>query len=379
NSASKGGQLPWFSRGKLPLVEFENVAFNLKENGQVSEPFSTSYGWHILKRIDKRELAPLEKMRAELKQKVEKGQRGQAGRSSMINKIKNEYGFSEFTTKNKKGISFPVMDEIISKMDTSYWDGKWSSTKAKGLEKPMFKIGNNTYTQADFAKFLEQRQTKRPKNDLTGVVKIQYNNWVNDRCLALEESMLDKKYPEFKSLMQEYRDGILLFDLLDKKVWSKALKDSVGLNSYYEKTKNNYLWPERADVSLFRFIDEKIAGKVKKLISKNKNEKDILAEINKNTQLNLSVENITYLKKEREIVDNNWKEGVVGPLKDNSDGKLYVLKVNKILPVQPKKLNETKGLVITDYQNYLDKEWINELRGKYKFQVNKEVMNTVGQ
>jgi peptidyl-prolyl cis-trans isomerase SurA len=378
STASKGGQLPWISRGKLPFIEFENVAFNLKANGDISEPFLTAYGWHIVKRIDKRDLATFEKMRNELKQKVEKGQRGQVGKASMIAKIKNENVFTEFTTKNKKNVSFVALEEVISKLDTTFWEGKWNSESAKGMTKPLFKIGSATYTQLDFAKFLEQRQTKRAKSDFNVVVRTQYNTFVNEKCISLEESMLDKKYPEFKALMQEYRDGILLFDLLDKKVWSKAMKDSVGLKNYYEQNKNNYLWEERADVSLYKCADDKIAKQVKSMISKKKTDKEITENINKNSQLNLNIENIMYLKKERKLIDENWKEGLFGPLKDESDGKLYVVKVNKLLPKQPKQINEAKGAITSDYQNYLEKEWVKELRSSHKLEINKEVMATVG-
>ena len=378
STASKGGQLPWISRGKLPLIEFENKAYELKENGQISEPFLTSYGWHIVKRIDKKELPAFEQMRNELKQKVEKGQRGQVGRASMIAKIKNENGFAEFTIKNKKGLSFPAFDELVSKLDSSYWEGKWSSEKAKGLAKPLFKVGESTYTQTDFAKYVEQRQTKRPKNDFSSVLKLQYNNWVNDKCIALEESMLDKKYPEFRALMQEYRDGILLFDLLDKKVWTKAMKDTTGLKNFHNENKNNYLWDERADVTLYKCADEKIAKQAKSLITKKKSDKEITDVINKNSQLNISVENIMYLKKERKLIDDNWKEGISNPVKDETDGKFYVIKVNKLLPKQPKSLNEAKGAITADYQTFLEKEWVKELRAKHKVEVNKEILSTVG-
>ena len=378
NSSNKGGQLPLISRGKLPSVEFENAAYSLKENGDISQPFLTNYGWHIVKRNEKKELASFEKMKNELKPKVEKGQRGMVGKNSLIAKIKKENNFTESTVKNKKGMTFPNLDELILKLDTTYWEGKWSAEKAKSMSKPLFTLGGKNYTQYDFAKFLEQRQTKRLKNDLSSIAKVQYNNFVNDRCIALEESMLDKKYPEFKALMQEYRDGILLFDLMDKKLWTKSMKDSTGLKNFYENNKNNYLWDERAEVTLFRCLDEKIGNQVKSMISKKKTEKEITEKINKNSQLNLSVENITYLKKERKIIDDNWKEGVYGPLKDETDGKLYVLKVNKVMPKQPKLLNEAKGLIISDYQTYLEKEWINELRGKNKIEINREVMATVG-
>ena len=136
--------------------------------------------------------------------------------------------------------------------------------------------------------------------------------------------------------MQEYRDGILLFDLTDKKVWTKAMKDTIGLKGFYDTNKNNYLWQDRADVTLYRCADEKIAGQVNALLKKKKSDKEITETINKTSQLNLSIENIMYLKGERALIDNNWKEGVSAAVKDDTDGKLYVLKVNRLISPTPK-------------------------------------------
>ena len=377
-TAQKGGQLPWFGTGKMPSVEFEKKAFELKNNGDISEPFTTTYGWHIIKRVDKREIASFEQMQNELKQKVARDQRSQMGRTSMIAKIKKENNFTEFYVTKKNTTIFSALDEIIVKLDTTYWEGKWSMEKVKGMNKPLFQMGTRTFTQEDFAKYLELRQTKRPKSDVSAVVKAQYKNWVDEQCIAMEESKLESKYPAFKALMQEYRDGILLFDLTDKKVWTKAMKDTVGLKSYYDANKNKYLWADRADVTLYRCADNKVADQVTKLMKKKKSDKEITETINKSSQLNLNIENIMYLKGERSIIDNNWKEGISAPVKDESDGKLYILKVNKLIPPTPKTINEAKGIITSDYQNYLEQEWIKSLRKKHSVVVNQEIVKTVG-
>jgi peptidyl-prolyl cis-trans isomerase SurA len=379
NSATKGGLIDWFGTNKLPK-EFEDAAFSLAKNGDISKPFTTSYGWHIVKRDSVKGLLPFESMKAELKQKVAKDPRSQAGRGSLINKIKADNKFTEMTVTKGKGktakTSFPALDELVTKVDSTYWDGKWSADKAKGLAKPLFTLGGKTYTQADFAKYLETRQTRRAKNDFKSIITSQYNTWVNEQAIALEESMLDKKYPEFKALMQEYRDGILLFDLTDKKVWTKAMKDTTGLKNFYEANKNNYLWEERADVTFYKCNDEKTCNTVLGMLKKKKADKDITDAVNKSSQLNLNIESITYLKGERKLVDNNWKEGLSGVVKDE-DGKFYVLKVNKLMPKSPKALNEAKGIITADYQNYLEKQWLASLREKHKVEVNRDVLKMI--
>ena len=196
--------------------------------------------------------------------------------------------------------------------------------------------------------------------------------------MNFEDAQLEKKYVDFRNLLREYRDGILLFDLTDQKVWSKAVKDTNGLKDYYEKNKNNYLWAERAEVSTYKCLNDKVAKDVRKLLKENKSEKVITETINKPSQLNLSVENITYLKGENKNVDENWKAGVAPKdVMDEKEKKVFVIVINKISPKSPKTLGECRGMVTADYQNYLEKEWLDYLKGKYVVKVNNDVLSTI--
>lgn len=375
-SAEKGGELNWFSAGKMPVVEFENKAFSLKNNGDYSEPFMTKYGWHIVKRLDKKDLpAPFETVKAEIKQKVNKDSRSQAGRSALIARVKKENNFKENKTVVKKVVSFPALTEFEAVIDSSYFLGKWKAEKAASLTKEMFSLGTKKYTQTDFANFLETRQTRRAVSDKKFTLEQQYKNFVEESAVAYEESQLESKYPEFKALMQEYRDGILLFELTDRKVWSKAVKDTTGLKEYYEKNKNNYLWDERADVTTYKCADEKVAKEVRKMLSKKKTEKEILDVINKKSQLNLATETVMYVKGENKMIDENWKEGLSADIK--KDGKVIILAVNKVLPKTPKLLNEAKGMVTADYQNFLEKDWLSNIRKNHTIEVKEDVLNSV--
>ena len=375
-SSEKGGELSWFSTGKMPVPEFEAVSFSLKNKGDLSEPFMTKFGWHIVKLIDKKAIpAPFESMKAELKQRVNKDSRSQAGKSSLIAQVKKENNYKENKVVAGKKVSFPALDEIETKVDSTYFQGKWKAEKANGLTKELFTLGNKKYTQEDFAKYLETRQTRRSVADKHFTIEQQYKNFVDESVIALEESMLEAKYPDFKVLIQEYRDGILLFELTDRKVWSKAVKDTTGLKEYYEKNKNNYLWDERADVTTYSCADEKIAKSVRKLLSKKKTEKQMLEEINKKSQLNLSTETVMYLKGENKMIDDNWKEGLSADIK--KDNKVIILSVNKLLPKTPKLLAECKGMVTADYQNFLEKEWLSSIRKGHEIKVNEEVLNSV--
>jgi peptidyl-prolyl cis-trans isomerase SurA len=364
-SAKKGGELPWFGTYKMP-PEFEKAAFAIPNKGDICAPFRTKYGWHIILLKDKRGLASFDDMKNELKGKVTKDSRSQAGRESLIAKLKTEYKFKENTK---------LRDEFYKVLDSSYFEGKWDGAKAKALNKVMFNLNDKNFNQTDFTAYLTNHQSKRPAGDFVMTVNNMYKQFVDESVINYEEARLDTKYPEFKALMTEYRDGILLFQLTDEKVWSKAVKDTTGSKEFYEKNKTNYMWEERADATVYSCSDDKVAKKVHDMLKKKKTDKEIIDAINKDSQLNLSVDSKIFNKGENEYVDKNWKEGTSDDIK--SDKKVIIVVTNKIIKPQPKEYADARGMVTADYQSYLEKEWIASLKSKYKVTVDEKVLATV--
>lgn len=368
-SAERGGQLQPFKSGRLPKA-FEDAAFELKNNNDVSEPVMTPYGWHLIKRNDLKTVPSFAEMKNELKNKVTRDSRSQMGRKALIERVKKEGSFKE-NLKNR--------DEISKVLDTTYLKATWKADRVSKLgNKEIINLGGKSYTQMDFAKYLESQMTFRSTTDLNELMKTMYRNWIEEVVVNYEDSKLDQKYPEFKNLLREYRDGILLFDLTDQKVWSKAVKDSAGLKDFYEKNKNNYMWGERADVTTYKCLNDKISKEVRKMLKAGKSEKEIVETLNKTSQLNVSTENVMYLKGENKNVDVNWKSGVVAnDIKDEKENKVLVIVINKILPKSPKQLAECRGMVTADYQNHLEAEWLKYLRNKYSVSVDEAVLGTV--
>ena len=368
-SNDKGGMLPSFKGGKFP-PEFENVAFGLKNNNDYSEPVMTPFGWHIIKRNDLKPIPPFNEVKNEYKNRISRDSRSQMGRVALIAKIKKENNFTE-NIKNR--------DELIKVMDSTYLKATWKAENASKLgNKEIFKLSGKSYSQNDFAKFLESQMTFRSPTDLGELVKSIYKTWVDESIISFEDTQLEKKHVDFANLYREYRDGILLFDLTDQKVWSKAVKDTAGLRGFYEKNKNNYLWGERAEVTTYRCLNEKVSKDVRKLYKEGKSEKVITEIINKTSQLNVSSESVTYLKGENKNVDANWKQGIAEKdIKDEKENKVLVIVVERILPKSPKTIGECRGNVTADYQTYLDSEWLSYLKSKYKVIVNEDVLSTI--
>lgn len=365
-SARRGGELPSFGRTSGYPQEFKDAAFALAKNGDFSKPLKTRFGWHIIKRMSSSTIPPFSEAKSELKMKIARDQRANVGRTALINKIKNWYNFKE---------DVKTRDELVKVLDTTVFAGSWKAEKAAALNKVIFTLGDKKYSQKDFAAYIESHQTPREKADYHVIVNSMSKQWEDDALIEYEENRLDVKYPKFKALMDEYRDGILLFEVTDKKVWSKAVKDTVGLKDYYEKHKSSYMWGERADIDIITSSKPEIATEAHKLLEKGKTIKDVVAQLNKDSQLNINTESLVVIKGDNAAADASWKPGLT-PVK-TENGKTTFVQVNKILPDAPKSFTEAKGLITADYQAYLEKEWLQTLKQKYKVDVDLTTFKTI--
>jgi peptidyl-prolyl cis-trans isomerase SurA len=235
----------------------------------------------------------------------------------------------------------------------------------------LFTIGTATYTAADFGAYLESNQDVHEKENAVMVAKNHFATWASDKCLAYEESILEGKYPEFNNIMTEYHDGILLFDLTDKKVWSKAINDTTGLDEFYAPNKGKYMWKERVHYEVFNCLDAKTKAAAMKMFAAGKPEADIFKKMNKKVANALSAKDFKAEKTDATAAKLWDKKGVVDISEVDANKFYYVLGV--IAP-EPKTLKEAKGLVTSDYQEYLMAEWVKELRAKYPVQVNEPAL-----
>lgn len=362
-SAAKGGVLPAFGVNRM-VPEFVEAIYTLDNTGDYTKPILTNYGWHIVKLIERKTQKPLEEEKAELKQRIMKDNRGDQTRQVVIERIRNEYGVTEYP-EARKAFYKVVTDSIFF--------GKWKASQAESLTGVIFKIGNVSFLQSDFATYLASSQRKQEIQGIEAYVDKMYAEFLDERLLKLEDSQLEQKYPEFKALMGEYRDGILLFDLTDQKVWSKAVKDTVGLETYYQKNKNNYKWDTRLDASIYTIKDPKAVQKVRNFVKSGLSDNDILKEINSDSLHILTIESAKFSRKDNRLIDSiPWTPGFSNEIVNK--GTTVLVYVHKVLKPAVKELAEAKGLITADYQNYLEKEWITSLRTKYPVEVNREVL-----
>lgn len=371
SSNQKGGELPAFGSGTTTRMvpAFEDAAFALKSNGEYSKPLRTDYGFHIIKRVEWTAVKSFDDMKKELQTKVNRDERSKKTQDSFVTKLKTEYNYVD---KSKKSAKW-----FIKNLDTTYYVGKWKADKLKS-NKPLFVMDGKSFGQKDFATFLENnyRGVRKESNEL--VIKQQLKNWEKDAILAYEESKLANKYPEYKALITEYHDGILLYEIMTDKVWNKAMKDTVGLKAFFESNRANYMWGNRVDAVVYECSTQKIADQVSKMIANDTiNSKHVIDVVNKDSELNLRVRTNKFdVEQTAFLKDQNL---VVGVNKSYEfDGKFYVIKVKEKLAPMNKELNEAKGTVTSDFQSYLEKTWLEELAKKHKITINEAVLYSLG-
>jgi peptidyl-prolyl cis-trans isomerase SurA len=354
NSARKSGELGWISSGGNFYQEFENAVFSLKTDGEISAPFKTPNGWHIVKRLAYETVGEYDKLKYELKNKIQKDARAEKTRTSFIEKLKTEYLLKEELNTNhiQKIITsknFDI-DKYISNKDDKY------------SNELILKFAENEFTNYDFISYLTRVKAIEQSKSNKKTIVDQFNNFINRELIEYEKTQLTKKHPEFKALLKEYRDGILLFEISDQKIWSKAIKDTSGLNKFYQENKNNWMWSNRIVAEVFTGKDKK---EIKKAYSRKK--KGInLGEYTKTTLDSFDDYNTTY---------ETLKKGLNKPIFIN--GQWIFINVLEKLPARPKYLGEAEGLIVSAYQNYLEQEWLENLKKENKIEVNYDILYSI--
>lgn len=430
-TSGKGGELPMFGSGKM-IEEFEKVAFALKKNDELSQPFRTSFGWHIVKRLDYKAPPSFDEAKADLKARIARDSRAEITRKKFLNDLRTSYKYREFpkdikaldklvdTTVFHKGTTITdtllrkdVVEGPVTRKGATYEraivsvlrNGKVTSAHARRADapadqptdtvivrdthkgwvpsaamlaqwkKPVFSIDGRFLTQADFLGYVAANQKRETKQPISGYMADRYKSFVDDKVLEYEDGRLEEKYPEFRALMKEYRDGILLFELTDQKVWSKAVKDSTGLEAYYQEHRMDWMHPVRYECDIYTCKDAAAAKALRDQHKKGKRGAELITAVSKKVADGVEVESGTWSAEERPVVKGLTLPGLSNDIM--FEGGLRVVDLKRVLQPEPKPLSEARGLVTAAYQDQLEKDWLKELRAKYPVRVEQDVLYSI--
>ncbi len=449
NSKNSGGILQPFETGRI-VPAFGKVAFALNNPGDISKPVMTPYGWHIIQLINKIPVQSFEELQGELYNKVKNDSRSELANKNLIKRLKKE---NEFVLFNY------AKDSCLNYADSSLIQGDWSYDSLDSfINSDLFSISSENYSVNDFFQYVIINQNIN-KVMSPGIYMMDLlNKYIEKSLIDYEKEHLAQKNYNYRMLVREYKEGILLFDLMEREVWNKAVQDTVGLEKYFRNNRGNYMWEDdrlnvliisspnikdldkaktiiaekyypvnsdsvkftfplndnnisdidslfeivRSDTTLFLELslpqDQKYknnfmeysaqkgwdigklvynSGKLSyssvKLVSSTNNYLE--KTLNEKSDLNLLVESGVFEKGSNNIVDLiEWKEGSYDL--SIEDTEYYVI-VSNVIPSGPKKLEEVKGKVIADYQDYLEKDWIRELKSKYSVTINEKALKKI--
>ncbi|EDM43162.1 possible peptidyl-prolyl cis-trans isomerase [unidentified eubacterium SCB49] len=370
NSGKKGGKLNRFGKGQLRSAAFEEVAYGLKNVGDVSEPFKTEFGWHIVRLDEKHTHQTFEEQKEMLEKKVGEGPRSKIVVMAVNEKIKEKYGFKGEDNFKPFFTEF-VTDSIFNKT----WDFDENFSQK---DKMLFEIGDDyTATYGDFASFIKQLQLDRglPKNK-SRIIADGYDMFETQELKKYFRTKLEETNEDYASVISEYRDGLLIFDVMRLNVWDKAKKDTIGSKAYYEAHKQNYNWKKRISADVISSSQEDMIKVASTMLSNGKTIQEIKEALNQNDKISIIASSGKYEEDDQSLPENFVIEkGVSKPYEQH--GNFVIVNVKDIIPSRVKLYDEVKGGVISDYQKQVEKEWMESLRDKHKVEVNKKTLNKV--
>jgi peptidyl-prolyl cis-trans isomerase SurA len=370
-SAKNGGEIPWFGTGRM-IPEFEDVSFAIENKGDYTKPFKSFYGWHIVKLIDQKPIGSYEELLPDLQEKANRGDRMQFQTERYVQRLKADNGFTEYSEG---------LEKVYAAVDSTLTLGTWDGGNLENDPTPLAKTGTRTVSTGDFVTSILEKQKKGQSKHVQSYVDALYADFTREEVIAYEESILSNKYPEFRYIYQEYHDGILLFDIMDQKVWSNAVSDTIGLTSFHNSHKQDYMWEQRFDALILTCSEDADLARVRKAYKKIAKGRLDEAALNQAFCANdtipcITVEKVLVQAGENTLVDAMNGEPGMGQVvtADSSNSFAILKKANK---PEAKKLDEARGQITSDYQNYLEKQWIEDLKVKYPVEVNRTLLTRI--
>lgn len=352
---NNGGKLRPFGVGTLARIpEFEAMAFSLHVPGEISDPFQSNYGWHIIRLERRIPIPPFEQMQETLKRRVTRDERLELAEKKAFVEKRNAFQYSE--QPEVKALVFQLADSTLPK-------GKWTYRgNPELLNRTLFSLRDENYTVAPFTTFLSREQ---PRKGMTpnAIMTLCYDMFVKQTLEDMESNDLTKSNSDYRNLIQEYREGILLFTIMEKEVWNKAAADSAGLRAFYNKHIDRYKAGERVKARVFSTDDSLFLERMREKVSRG----DSLTRMDMRNFKTVQPPR-NYQAGESKAVDRVPKS--IGLHFTAVNGTSYMIQIDNLVPAGTRSLEEARSQVISDYQDSLEKEWVTNLRKKYPVKIN---------
>lgn len=366
-SAQHGGMLTPFKVSQI-VPEFIAEIKKLNEN-EFSEPVKTSYGYHIIKLVSKSGVKSLDEERENIKKRVEKDMRAKVSEEVVLKRILKENKFKEYVK---------VKDAFIATIDSTLKEGKYVVAEGVDQNQVLFKLEKKEFKIADFVEYIKNHESAQPFMSEGSYAYQLYDEFVKEAVFAYEDAHLEAKYPDFKLLVQEYHDGILLFDLMDKEVWKKAEMDTAGIKAFYEANKGDYMWGKRVKTIVVKVNNDESLPRMEQLIREDLAYDSLKAIVKSEGLKGVTVKSPYFQKGDNvDIDETEWVVGTIRVIPSTVDKSTKIVKILDVREPEPKTYREARGVIISAYQTKLENDWLESLKAKYPVTVNEKVLEKI--
>jgi len=364
-SKNAGGDLGWFGPNRM-IHSFDSAVYSLNTIGSLSTPIRTRYGWHIIKLLGKRESASYPESRNSILEKLRGDERALQPHLIVIERVKKDNQFKE-----NEG----AYRQLYAVVDSGIFKGTWKTPTSVDAKKILITLKGKAFTQQDFGKFIETNGRSVSSLPLNVAIDKLYLQWKEECILNYEKDKLPSLFPDYKNLIQEYYEGILLFNITDQEVWGKAANDSAGLVSFYNQLPTKYMWQERTKAAIYSSSDSTLIQKAYQALTDNFNSEKLELYLcsKENDSICIKKDIVLVEKNENTLVDQAKR---LSPIEYKNGEWRFALQL-ELVPLQPKLLEDARGLYLSDYQSELENKWIKVLRSKYHYTVDKKVLGSL--
>jgi len=364
-SSTDGGVMNWFTPNNM-VPSFAEAAFALKNDGDISPVIRTPYGWHIIKRLERRTTQPFEKVKADLEAKIKQ--------NPQISKHSDEVFDRKLRAEYNLKINEPNFSKYLEwATDTANWTKLAADDPVQKLQLVTF--ADQKFAAEAFTGYLH-KVNFRPQANITELqLKSQLDKFISQELLKYENTQLERKHPDFARIYQEYHDGILLFNISKDKIWDVATTDTARLQTYFDHSTKKYYWNERFKGWIVKANDLYTRANIESLLNESKaTQKEEFTDLfNTPTDIKIQLTDVVCEKGENPIVDYFiWN----GPKPSGFDETTTFVH-GKIEKNEVKGLKDAWGLYSTDFQEQVEKEWIESLKKKYPVVINRKVLEKI--
>lgn len=366
-TVANNGTLSQFTVSRI-VPEFIEACKSVKVN-EIAKPVRTNYGFHIIKLLNTSGVYSFEKERQGLSERIEKDMRSKKSEELVLKQVRNEYKFKQ----NDKNV-----EAFLATVDSTILDKAYKPADNVKMNDVLFSLQGEPTKVSDFIDYINNHMTKQRFVTPATYAYQLYENFCNETVMNYADSHLEEKYPEFKALVQEYKDGIMLFDLMNLEVWDKAVKDTLGLQEFHARNASKYMWGERAQATIITVTRPESLPAVKALLDSGIELDSLKNVILRDSIRYTFVRKNYYQRGDNQYVDQTeWKVGVRNEIPSTVDQSTTIVCIRDVRGPEEKTLREARGLVTSDYQVELEQKWVQALKERYPVKINEKVLDKV--